>query len=493
MDTSSKSGIRFSFIFGLLLCLIFLFPYLALWPKSIQWAQLDFFEILWALKNSCVQAFGTACGCLLIGFISSRGLLCVPRSLRPALEILLLLPSLVPTLVILMIFLDWIDPFPIGIVGVWLVQIYIYSGAATYAISKWADHQTLKWGPMAALYGQNFFSFMGTILRSSPKAILQIFFLIFVAAWTSLSVPLAIGGGMGTNLEVLIFEKSRLAYDSGSTWMISLVQFFFLILFGFLHPKQEIEVDVSLRSTKLFIYPARWAQVPLWAYALSLPMGLWVPLARTWSRFFELQQSFQQWIELSFATFVSSIAVGIMCAVLLCVTLWASLHGRWRRILFLWIPSSTALLGTSLWICSNGNFPMVFFVFGFAALSLPNLLRYGFEDRLQAMEHLFKICRLSSESEFLAFRTVIWPELRSQIFLVSGVAALWASGDFALARFVFLKDSTLAMVAQTLMAGYRIELGFAVMLLNLLVGSFAFLFFATLSLWFQKGDSRVAN
>jgi thiamine transport system permease protein len=62
------------------------------------------------------------------------------------------------------------------------------------------------------------------------------------------------------------------------------------------------------------------------------------------------------------------------------------------------------------------------------------------------------------------------PQLSKELGLIGALAALWASGDFALSSLVAYQDLTVAMLVDELMSSYRLELATWLMAPMLLAG-----------------------
>jgi hypothetical protein len=72
------------------------------------------------------------------------------------------------------------------------------------------------------------------------------------------------------------------------------------------------------------------------------------------------------------------------------------------------------------------------------------------------------------------------PQMWAKFTFLAGIAAFWASGDFALSTIISGRELTLAMNAKTLLGGYRLELASVVVLLSLLIGVFTYFVFVGL-------------
>ncbi len=115
-------------IFGLLI-----FPYVLLAFLAQNVAVLDWDEFWWAAQNTFFQSVGTTAVALVCGIVMSFG---IPKSFSKMMQILLLLPILLPSLFVILVFLTSLEPFPYGNLAVVVIQGFLYSGLVAVLLHK---------------------------------------------------------------------------------------------------------------------------------------------------------------------------------------------------------------------------------------------------------------------------------------------------------------------------------------------------------------------
>jgi ABC-type sugar transport system permease subunit len=106
-----------SLLFGLLFL-----PYILLLILANHIEALDLDEVLWAGKNTVVQGVGSTFIAIGLGLVMSLG---IPWMFSRAIRILLLLPILLPSIFVILVFLASLNPFPFGNLAVILIQGFL--------------------------------------------------------------------------------------------------------------------------------------------------------------------------------------------------------------------------------------------------------------------------------------------------------------------------------------------------------------------------------
>lgn len=107
----------------------------------------------------------------------------------------------------------------------------------------------------------------------------------------------------------------------------------------------------------------------------------------------------------------------------------------------------------------------------------------GWDGIIKSLASQIEIANSFGASSWLIFQEVVLPQVASRAALLSGIAAVWACGDYAASRILSHRDLTLAMTIETLMSSYR--LGLATVL------SLALVFCGALCFFFMTGVGRV--
>ena len=101
-------------------------------------------------------------------------------------------------------------------------------------------------------------------------------------------------------------------------------------------------------------------------------------------------------------------------------------------------------------------------------------------QKLNSLRQQVEMAETLGAEPLQIFHQIVFPQIHPLACRLSGVAALWLVGDFALSRIVFSQDVVLAQVVQGLINGYHLDVGMAVMNVVIFIGFILYLFFERL-------------
>lgn len=465
------------------LALFLLFPFLFLVTQFPFTRMPDTSELLWALKNSLIQSSLSAMFSLLAGCWVALGLLTFGEHRNPlsrkGLEILCLLPNFLPPIFILLSILNVIDPFPIGIAGIVIVHTFMNFGLAAVLIARTIESKISGLVELAYVEGSSRWLFVSRVLIPVlKKDITLIGLFIFVVCFGSFSVPLIVGGGKGTTVEVLIYEKIRLSTDWGDAVLLALLQSCFIFIVSSVLVIQKTEVSRRayanmglLRSSSGIAVLLLLSYLYIYGYLEGLIAGL--PMIST---LYELQSAII-W------NFLGSMAIGLGVGILSYISLFAIAY-CWPKIWFEkfmngYVAPSTSLACFSLLLIgpNEGVFSYIKISLALLLLSLNSLFRIGWGEKLNSLESQVTVAHSMGASRQQIFKEILFPQLSKQAGLIAGMASVWACGDFAVSRILAHRDLTIAMMTETLMSGYRLNQAIILSTLIVVSGILCFLFF----------------
>ncbi len=472
------------------LALIYIFlPGIVLFGSEISPALSLTPDIQWALQNAFTQAllsslFGVMTGAL--GALALLSLSTYPRT-RRAMDLLLLLPSFLPPLFLVLSLLALIEPFPMGNLGVTLAHIFAFSGFVSVLLARHTLSELSQQMEVAYLLGaSSFLTFYRVLLPQWRPLLLNFLFLIFVTAFTSFSVPLALGGGKGTNLEVLIYEKIRIENNWQAAFAIGAVQSLFLFLF-FWNPQHAPQTMKQSLWQKTVPYQ-RWLWLSLFclpSLLLSLAYAQQIAVSLQWTH--EFPVSIETIVQLSAHTLWVSLLTGALTLMALvgliyCFFILKQHTDIWRRLVS---PSQAFVAVAMIALFSAREFWSFSWAVAVACTycALPFLLKLNFIPALKDLQSQFTESARMGASSWQSLTGVILPQIWPNLCFLSGLSAVWASGDFAISSVIGLQSMTLAMKIDSLLGSYRI---FPATQLSLL-----WLFLASLVLYFFMGVFNV--
>lgn len=471
----------------LTLVFFLLFPFLFLlyqFPLSFQGLP-DGAEVRWAFKNSFVQAFFSAAFSLILGFWVALGLIGVASvRWRRFFEVLCLMPNFLPPLFTLLALLSAAPYFPMGLSGIVLVHSFMNFGLVAVLMAQALENKAGPAAEMAYVEGASRWLIWSRVLVPMLKkdaALLGLF--VFVICFGSFSVPLIVGGGQGTTVEVLIYEKIRLSADWSEATFLALLQSLFIFALSLLVYQRSAAVksrDVFLKMiatrTGLGFLVLAMA-IYFYGYADGVLAGM-----SMWHRFAGMGSD----ILWAFSgSLVIGLTTGFLCFLGLVLIAYCWPHPWFERFLSGYVAPSTALACFSFLILTpnEGLYPFFKIPLTLAILSLNGLFRMGWNSLLHSLENQIHIAHAMGASPAQIFKEILFPQIAERAGVLAGIGAVWACGDFAVSRILAHKEISLAMMTDTLMSGYRLEQASVISLLVLLAGVLCYVLF--------RGGSRV--
>ena len=435
-----------------------------------EWPDSD--EFFWAFKNTFLQAAGSSLLALAGALLLLLGLLRLPEKVRTGVSWLLLVPSFFPPLFLLLVFFSMLDPFPMGLKGIILIQGFMNAGLVAVMFIRFFEanigglfESAQIWGCSRSLFLRRNFPLWG------PEAISLLLF-VFTVSVASFSIPLMVGGGHGTTVEILIYEKIRIFGAWGQAVSLSLIQLAMMFVFLFL-PSAKLNFEKS-REVNL-----RYWGHPLGYLFLLFYVGLfWCPLflniPSSFSAIFAIEGLWDQMLTLLLPTFLLAFAVGVICLGLFLCLSWGGPENRIPRLMRGWLAPSTSFLGfIFLYISQEGSW--LAYVASLVLIFFPVLYRLGMDRALENLRRQFEISRTLGASSILIWRKILVPQVWQISCLLAGVAAIWSMGEFALGQIILAGPRTLALLSQSLLSSYRVNASLGVSFV-LLLGS-ALIFF----------------
>ncbi|PIS12161.1 MAG: hypothetical protein COT73_00080 [Bdellovibrio sp. CG10_big_fil_rev_8_21_14_0_10_47_8] len=462
-----------------------LFPYLVLLLKFGSVAAMESDDLWWALKNSCEQAFGSAVGALALGAFFCVGLCSLENFLFrrrlswifPTFQFLVILPSFMPPLVVLLTLFAVIDPFPIGMVGVIFAHTVMNAGMVALMLRSVMKTKLLSLMELSFVEGASSWQFLRSSVGWIRRDLFSIFFFVFTLCFCSFSVPLTLGGGRSTTLEILIYEKLRISGDWGQALSLSLLQLLIVFIFSLVPLKATRKIFGRGEMLPMF---QGWFSMTAVVFAAFGGIGAfcWYSLDG-WSHVFEVRGLWPQVLETIPASLALGFGVGFCLIFLLLFSSFVGHQPLLRKMMMGIVSPSTSLVGFSLLFMfeNDGVWGQAKWTLGFSYLILTTLYRWGWDQELTGLQDQVVVAETLGASRWRIFRDILLPQLIRPGALMAGVGCVWAMGDFSLGKILLSQDVTLAMLVETLMSSYRIEAAMALMGLVLLMGFFGFLAF----------------
>lgn len=449
---------------GIFLVLFFLAPILILVASGVRPSGTFTYEVLDVFGFTFAQAFLSAVLAVAAGVFGAYGLEAASVRFGPTngkfLEAISLLPNVAPVLLFLLAVMKFM-PGLRGFAGVVVVHGLLNTGIVALSMLRLFRSKVAGLADLAFIEGASRFRFfMKVVLPILAGDLRMIFVFVFAICFSSLAVPLVIGGSRATTLEVLIWQTLRIDGDFSRAFGIAILQLgSILALTLVLRHRTRSSAAVQVRSSQPLL--ANGWGLPL----VIFPSGLLVAalLDRPWVgavEFFRSDVLAHEVLRGFLGSLTVSIGTGILVAICLLAIAFVEPRGAWRRLLLGYVAPSAVITGFSLLIAWRAIGFATYFkiMIALTLMTVPSFYRLYWDASLEALRDQRVIAMSLGASAWLSFRRIALPQLIKPACFVAGLSSLWAWGDFALSKVVAERDLTLGMTVQSLMSSYRLEI-----------------------------------
>ncbi|QLY25965.1 ABC transporter permease subunit [Bdellovibrio sp. KM01] len=462
----------------LALVVFLLFPFLFLLTQFRPQELPDMAELWWAFKNTFIQALLSSVCSLFLGIWASFGILNFPPGksrLRLVLEVACLVPNFLPPLFILLSVLNIVDPFPMGVLGIALVHTVMNFGLVAVLFTSIVESKVGGVAELSYVEGAGRWQFISKgLLPMLKKDLWLLGLFIFVVCFGSFSVPLIVGGGKGTTIEVLIYEKIRLSSDWGGAVFLAALQSLFI--FGLSLIVGRGKGSTATRYANLSLLRTRTGIAIIVAISLMYLTGYVQGLIAGFGMMSTLYE-YQSALAWSFVgSILIGMTVGIFCYAGLMLIAFCWPKPWFDKFLNGYVAPSTSLACFCLLILSpnEGIFPFIKIPVALVLLSLNGLFRMGWDSELRSLDSQLNVAYAMGASPVLIFKEVMFPQISAKAGVLAGIGAVWACGDFAVSRILAHRDLSIAMMTETLMSSYRLNQATVLSLLIIVAGIICF-------------------
>lgn len=463
----AESGSPAGLFLSTLLCALFFIPYLVFLKYfHFSWG-FDPGEVFWALRNSLVPSVAAAAAVTALGIPLSGGVRMLPARWRSRALGLLLAPQVFPVLYSLLIAFSLLKPFPMGVTGVGLVFALINLGFAGVLLFGAAERKLVRLAAISEVYGLGRTRFLWRIyLPLLRRDLVVVFFMVLVMCMASFSVPLIAGGGRGTNLEVLIYEKIFIQQDWNAAFTLSMLQtlLIFLVslrLFG-RRPEQE-EAAPFAGSRRAPVYLRSAGGLTLGAAYVILYLG---------GYFTGLRQSLGHlpflfmyiWDLGAAALFTAQALAAYLLVNFLLLVLWLAdflRRGRFNPAVHL-VSLSTVVTGFSLYLLFpvSARYDLPKISLGMTLLLFPVLFRLFLQRPVEELGRQITVARVHGLPARVILVEVILRQIRRPLLGWLAFLILWFAGDYAILKALGVQTQTLGLMSAGFLSSYRLPLSY---------------------------------
>lgn len=476
-----KSSRFYIFLLILFFC-FYTLPYAFLLKHWNSWDSSANYGLIYGLSS--LQALVSVLGTLVLGFIGVAGLLWARAQLETTtysgVEYLALMPSVLPSLFVIIAVLGSVKNYPLGFYGVVILHIISMSGFCSVLLLRLLDDKLGVYSPTARALGASgvfFIRKMWPLIYRDVFLVCGVFFFYFL---TSISVPLIIGGTGFTSIEKVIFDQITVSQNWSGAIQYFLIQA--LVLIPIFVWTQSYTSRVATSNAVMTLGASFWGLLLILAPAFLVISGLFLrflPGAKALAVFPEFHQNLHLVI-------VGSLLLGFSTGALTMLMLFAwsflSLQRSGLKLLRgLCVPSVSILsLGYAFFTLQGvGSFFNA--AFALSLIFVPLLYRLGIYPQITRLQiQIESAVQLGAGVGFI-FKRIIFPQIAHQVFVLSGLSAVWSMSDFTISRIILEKDWSLGLWMQSLVNQYRWDVAVAGCWLLILCGFIVFFFFWSVS------------
>ena len=454
-----------------LLTLFFLFPFLVLFYYFKIDFAFDFSEIAWALKNSFIQSFSTAALSVSFGFFGALGLLKASERWQRVLKLLVLVPVFLPSLFSILIGISIANFMPLGSFGVIYFMTLIHIGFVASVICEEVISQLGHLGFVSEVYGITKKTFLFKVLWPIVrKSVGFVFVIVFVNTMTAFTIPLIIGGGRGTNFEVLIYEKIFIEQNWASAIGLGLLQLVIIAGFAILLHSRPVSAIREFKNSRLI-----GSVTGLAGLILYLTLYFW----GYFKLFFGSLEAYyiSEIFNSDFYTAISQSLV-LFCfsllvfAVLFLGALYLKFSQQNLRFLNFFINPSSVLVGFGFYLLLPSHslfFSMLKLSLAIGVVSFVGFMKFVFENQMQLFESQVKVAR-SFDVDFLTFVFKIYfPQLKKRLHFGISLLMIFSISEYGLVKASGVEIKTLGTEMASYLSSYRSEGAFVISVIILAI------------------------
>ena len=482
------------FIFSVpayLVCFSLLFPFFIFLARFKTVPYLDDFKFFFVFVMTVFQSACSAFLSVFFALLASRGLLAVAgRKYYFFLEACILLPCFIPPLLLVLSLVHWVELFaifPFGLTALIASQTLTYIGLCAVALSRALIKQSSALSEWAYVHKIPWFYFFRALTKTVLlKDIKILFILVFTGAFTSLSLPLLMGGSSLYSLEFFIYEKLKNPELWSQALALILFQSFFIFFICWKLFSQNFSSDKSSAYKKVYLIPNKlFLVLPFFAVFLSIGGLFFVSDKTVFSKLFSIADTI---LLSSLNSIILSLGVGLLTLFLLVAICFSYQNVKLRKAIASFTPPGVSFMGLAFLLIPfyNQTFVLIKWSLGLSLLLFPWIYRFRGERALERMSFQVETARFLGADWPLIFKEILWPNNRSLFFLCAGIASFWACGDFAYSLIVSSGHWNLSLVVYDLFSSYRLEEAILLSWLLLGVGFFVFLFWLALAFILEK-------
>lgn len=441
---------------------LLLLPFIFILFQIETLKNFDSAELIWSFKNSFLQSLLSTLLCFFAGFVFSSGYFSLKRKwAQKAFKFIALTPILLPSLFTLLSIMPWLDKIPRGIVSMSVAHMFVYTGFVTLWMIDYIENNLISLAEVCYVQGISKTRFVFKVLFPLIwKDLIFVLGLVFAFCFTSFSIPLILGGGRGTTIEILIFEKIRISGDYSTATALTFIQTLFLASLAL----------VLSRSKKLEIKNEYVGNSRILSSTLGFVLFCIFSLVYFGGYFFQILSSLDV-IDFDLFTtpvmasiYLNTLALGVGSSIfaLVFLSIYTFLFQKnwffkFNEVYLTPSVSIVGLLFLFVWPTS-GEASYLRLIMAQIFIFLPSMIKIYLHPQLLGIHPQEQIAELSGASYGQIWYKIRWPQTLPSLGVIASLVGVWSICDFSISRILMSANSILSLEILTLMSGYRLPL-----------------------------------
>lgn len=475
--------------YGLLL--FFLVPYIIFFKYFQPHFELDISEFFWAFKNSLMQSGLTAILVTALSVPLSFGLFVLSEGFYKWVSRILLIPQILPALFSILIAFSLIKPFPMGTLGIVLIFTLIHLGYSVVRIHLATQEKLGPVGFIADVYGLSSWDFFIKIYFPLMRAeLLMNLVMIFTFCFSSFSIPLIVGGGLGTNLEVLIYEKIFISQNWSAAWILNLLQAIFVVFLSFIFIRKSSLAKSGFIKSRYLI--SKFGLLCLFIYLVIYLGGYMVGLSQSLSALSSLLSFSTEIMQATLHSLQMLVWYLLLSFILLMFWIFDFMKNYQQNPARHLVSASTILVSFAFYLFfpQDKSFDLLKIIFAMSILFFPTLFKSFLEKPLEQLRSQIFVAEVYGISSLVVIFQIVLRQIFQPFLIWLSFLTVWFLSDFAIQKSLGTQTSTVGLLSENFLTSYRLSqaylMSFYILILWFVILSLLYFIFEVIHVAYKK-------
>lgn len=448
-----------------LLLIFFLSPIVIILAYFKIHLEIPIDDFIFAFKNSVTQSFATAAICLISSVLLVPGLSQIKNKWLTSIMTASLLPSLLPSIFTILIVFSYFKDFPFGHSGIVLIFVITYFGFSTVALYNAYSALVDRYSGIIEIYNVSWWDrYFKLYLPLLKQDLINIFLIIVLGCFSSLSVPLLAGGGRGANVELLIYESIYINGQWATASLVAIIQIMLMLGLGFYLNQKNTIASAQITSAAEKAKRINLSFVLFTAYIASYILGYAFQVAKSLFKVSYQQLYFNEFITALSNSLLLSIFSIVLFFILVTTIIYLNyIKARSQVIMYFLLPSST-VVGFALYLLfaekSSLTMEVLKVSLGLNLIYCLALYKSYIQPQFASIQSQLDVSRIYGLSFITALKQVVLPQLKKSFFISGNILFVFSFCEFALIKAAGSQSLFSGVFIERLISTYRLEQGF---------------------------------